>query len=866
LLGNSSGQFDIGVNIPLSWYDPYAGIRGFALAGSTNDGNDLDLVVTNDQTTIFLGDGNGGFSIGPTYALSGPVYPEAAADGKTNLLFDINDPLGNIYFFTLVTGNGDGTFNAIPTLTGGSTVTADLNGDGLTDLIELQASGTVLAGALSLGDGRFGVLDQGTSIPVTANIILAGDFNGDGKADAVAIFPGMNDPMESNPPQDAELYFFQGNGNGTFQPAGPAFDLSPGAPQHLSSNAVTGDFNGDGKLDVVYAWSGSLSPEVNASGLVLLPGHGDGTFEAPITVDSSSSTGGTPVLAADLNMDGKTDLIWNGNVYLSKGDGTFSQQPLNLPSGLGPFPLLAIGDLNGDGVPDIVSIAYTAGGALDGIGVFAGKGDGTFSTTPFFTIPNVEASPVLIGDVNGDGHPDLLLESAAVYNSASPLSVSVFLGDGTGNFTADSNHYYSGALTADTETTTAVLGRFNNQAPALPNDHALDFLTYSNGGATVLLNQTNPAPTAPTPVGSATSLTVALSGAAPGQPFTVAYPGQPLTFTVAIFGSSPTGIVTFTSGSTTVGTAVVTGKLTTFQVSFDVGTYSVIASYGGDEQNTSSVSNAVSIPVTQLPTTTSLAASASTAGVNQQLTFTATVSGYEPTGNVTFTAGNATLGTVAVSNFVATLQTSFSVAGSYAVVASYAGDVNNIASVSSAVPITVTAPSDFAITASPTSATITDGQSATTTITITPTGGYSGTVNFSCGVLPSKASCTFSSASVVISGGKMGTTKLTVSTTASTTSLLQKIAGPLQGIALACILGLAFSPKRMWEMHRRLIGGGMLLLLAAAGLTLLSACGSSSHATTTVPGTPTGAQTITVSAADSAGGPSHTFNFTVTIQ
>lgn len=89
--------------------------------------------------------------------------------------------------------------------------------------------------------------------------------------------------------------------------------------------------------------------------------------------------------------------------------------------------------------------------------------------------------------------------------------------------------------------------------------------------------------------------------------------------------------------------------------------------------------------------------------------------------NVIFSAGGATLGTAAIGGGVATLQTSFASAGSYSVVASYSGDNQNAASVSSEVTVTLTAP-DFSIIASPISASITDGQTATTTLTITPIG------------------------------------------------------------------------------------------------------------------------------------------------
>ena len=97
-----------------------------------------------------------------------------------------------------------------------------------------------------------------------------------------------------------------------------------------------------------------------------------------------------------------------------------------------------------------------------------------------------------------------------------------------------------------------------------------------------------------------------------------------------------------------------------------------------------------------------------------------------------------------MTNGVATLQTSFAAAGSYPVTAAYAGDQNNAASTSSAVTIAIAAP-DFTIAATPTSASVTPGQTATFTFKVTPVAGYAGTVKFSCGTLPSLVTCSFSS-------------------------------------------------------------------------------------------------------------------------
>ena len=85
------------------------------------------------------------------------------------------------------------------------------------------------------------------------------------------------------------------------------------------------------------------------SGLISLPGKGNGTFGSAVLFSQQNTSVSQPVLAADLNNDKKLDLIWNGSVYLGNGDGTFQQIPF--PPGGVP---LAVADLNGDGMLDVV--------------------------------------------------------------------------------------------------------------------------------------------------------------------------------------------------------------------------------------------------------------------------------------------------------------------------------------------------------------------------------------------------------------------------------------------------------------------------------------------------------------------------------
>ncbi len=405
--------------------------------------------------------------------------------------------------------------------------------------------------------------------------------------------------------------------------------------------------------------------------------------------------------------------------------------------------------------------------------------------------------------------------------------------------------------------TIAALARLNNQAPALANDKALDYLAFTGQGATSLLNLTNPTPAPPAPLPSKTALTLSASSAAPGQQVTV---------TATVTGASPTGNVSFISSGTTLGTAVLINGVAALQFSLPaIGTFPITANYAGDTNNNASTSNAVPLTIALVQSKTSLAVSATNANLNQQLNLTATITGVNPTGSVTFVSGTATLGTATVSNGIATLPYSFTAAGTYPVVANYAGDSANLASTSNSVSVVVIAP-DFTISASPSSATITAGQSASTTLTVTPIGGYSATLHFSCGTLPAGAACTFTPASLTPANGAAATVGLTVSTTApGSVAARGTFDRDLSAIAWAGVIFLAFSPKRMWRMNQLLKHSCLMLLLIGA-LVSLSGCSSSSPAPPKNPGTPTGAQTITVTAADSSGNLSHPINFQVTVQ
>lgn len=343
------------------------------------------------------------------FAGSGSVFvADFNGDGKPDLL--ASDGTMNL-------GNGNGTFIPGTNVTlpsGGVSAVGDFNGDGKPDILELGTA-TLLV-LLGNGDGTFQKTAIGTNIGTTLIGLAAGDLNGDGKADLVGV---SNDT----------LLVYLSNGDGTFA-SSVSYSLGTTTPQGFVRLSF-GDFNGDGKTDVVVTNPGPVATgEVPGQEIVFL-GNGDGTFQA-----AKTSVGViNPVYAAvgDVNGDAKIDLaidecdlIYGCTVFilLGNGDGTF-QTPYEIVSGTPPLDntgTLAGADFNGDGTMDLIWGQLGIGGNPIVAEIYLAKGDGTFSNTSGYLLNPLSSSGVAVADFNGDGKPDV-----AIGNT-------VLLGDGDGTF------------------------------------------------------------------------------------------------------------------------------------------------------------------------------------------------------------------------------------------------------------------------------------------------------------------------------------------------------------------------------------------------------------------------------------------------
>ena len=531
---------------------------------------------------------------------------------------------------------------------------------------------------------------------------------------------------------------------------------------NLTSPIVGGDFNNDGKFDIIVA---------SGPNVYVLAGNGDGTFGSAQGSNGPANSVVTGIHVADINGDGKPDLIVNGKrgttglvaTMLGNGDGTF-QAPVETDFTGATSSATVVGDFNGDGILDV---ALVSGGYVK---VLLGNADGTFQSgclTSFSTYSGRDG--IAAADFNGDGKLDLVITGYDPFSSTGFGFVGLLLGNGDGTFSDIS--VVSGSGASFVGSITAAVGDFNGDgkldiATAIQTAgstiQGLIYLSLGNGDGTFTVGTSVPnvpSVTSPLLVGDFNAdgqLDLATGGyfyfgRGDGTfPTSNGSAGAP-TFVLAGDANNDGLLdvvdetVTTTqnsSGSTTLeaaGIELQVPPLPDFKgvvaplktvlvpggnVSFDV-TLTPLYGFAGD----------VTMGATNLPN-----------GVTPSYS-PVTVHGGNGVSTVTLTASNS----VAIGNYT------FSLSGN-------SGTLTH----TTAVPLTVNnSVGDFGGSINPTIQNIAQGGTATFPITITPSGGFTGNVVLSVSGLPAGATAAFSQNPI---NGGSGSSNLTITTSGSTPS------------------------------------------------------------------------------------------------
>jgi hypothetical protein len=873
---------------------PVASVLGSVTVADFNGDGIPDIAATGDQSIeLSLGKGDGTFAT----PIALPAGNTSFVGGTANTNFGFNIAHGDFrgigrqdilavgmpstyeYYPYILFNNGDGTFSAPQVVPGFNIVfanlenfvIADFNGDHRDDVLTTTTYPVTAQVALSNGDGTFNMVT--TVLPNVGFAMIpfpaVADFNKDGKPDLVYV-------------AGANVNVLQGNGDGSFNTNAVVLPIPPYLGQTASYKPLgvtTGDFDGDGNQDIavvalVGPWDFPPSPLTNiATAVYVYYGNGDGTFSAPVIAASSTAVYDT-VYAADLNKDGRDDLIlentgteMTGWPVPGNSVGVFLSEPGRL---FGPESVYEVGvrgvgafvaDENRDGYPDLLisnssywDYGYQTPSFSNSVTELLNLGPEANSGLQQSTTILTASSESFVAGTS-------IMFTATVSgstSSASPPGGSVRFADQTG-LESMVPLVSSGVDSATATFTTSSIGPGSDKMSA----------AYLGDGVFAPSFATLPLTVTGLPDTVSLTLTPTLFDTGPGATMAVTV-ANPAGSTAA----TPTGYIEFYDGASVLGGPnTLSGGAVSFGYPLPgLGLHTVKAWYSGDLIHVSGSASAVidnqgtpNVYVSPPSTTATTAESAM---------FTVTVDGGNgnpaPTGSVVlsgdgFTSSAATL--VSGSASIAVPAGALPL-GDHSLTATYTPDATSasvyLSASGSADLDVIPVPAGFTVAG--TAVSVAPGATVgnTSAVTLTPSGGFTGAISLSCSIGPLAASdpatCSIPS-SATISGSSAQTVTLTVTTTGPSSALNRRreLFGPIGGTAFACVLLLGMPGRR----RKWLAALGMVLLLLVAGGAVSCGGGGTSGGGGDA-GTTPGNYTITVTG--TAGNITETGTIALTVQ